>query len=248
MVARGMRDHARRAARPRPAANGVHRPAELERADLLEVLALEEDRCRRTGHRASARSSPACGGPRARSARPPARMSSTTDRGIAARCIRQVDRRWLSAIASAPSAFIEINKCDLRACSSSAGGRRRRARSGGSGGSSRSASSRAIACVERHRALVAVEPVAVRDRLVLGFLGADDQHGRDLLELRVADLGADLLGPEVDAWRGSPARAARSSTLLARSRRPCRRSAARAPARGPARAETRRRSARSGCP
>ena len=54
--------------------------------------------------------------------------------------------------------------------------------------------------------------VAVGDGLVLGLLGADDEHDRDLLELGVADLGADLLGPVVERGPEAGRHAAGSRT------------------------------------
>ena len=60
---------------------------------------------------------------------------------------------------------------------------------------------------------VAVDPVAVGDGLGLGLLAADDEHDGDLLELGVADLGADLLGPGVERRRGGRRPGASARTL-----------------------------------
>ena len=46
--------------------------------------------------------------------------------------------------------------------------------------------------------MLGVEPVADCHRAVLGLFLADDQHVRDQLELRVADLAVDLGAPQVD--------------------------------------------------
>src|SRR5512142_1353029 len=52
--------------------------------------------------------------------------------------------------------------------------------------------------VERDGALVALPVDAERDRALLDLLVADDQDERDLLDLGLADLLADLLAAEVD--------------------------------------------------